>query len=219
MPIVHNCYTPTAEDRAQPGFKAHVEHDRPYYAPGKDGPYTHLGWMQGPFVTYSYESHVGLCLREIEHNGYHDSDFYMLVWNPVKEAPEQILFGTTRAGCGHAMGSHPDATPEVKAAYAAWQARQDVLARERARRNRVCSLWTLRNACRDLGRAHGFNGSRLFKLRNAMRADDHAAVIKLLGAKLRSAFKIKLRDQTVAWLRDPAPRFKTPLSAKQMQYI
>jgi hypothetical protein len=75
-------------------------------------------------IEWEYETHKGLCLREYERNGYHDSDFYMVVWNDEKNAPESIEFATTRAGCGAAFGSHPDATPEVKAKYEAYQQEQ-----------------------------------------------------------------------------------------------
>lgn len=68
-----------------------------------------------------YSTHHGLCVAEREHNGHDDSDFYMTVWNPETGAPETVMFATTRGWCYPCLGSAVDATPEVKAAYAAWQ--------------------------------------------------------------------------------------------------
>lgn len=73
-------------------------------------------------IDWSFETHHGVCLFESEYNGYHDSDFYMTVWNVATGKPEKLEFATTRAGCGAAWGSHVDATPEVKAAYEAYTA-------------------------------------------------------------------------------------------------
>jgi hypothetical protein len=76
-------------------------------------------------IHFAYDTHVGLCLFEREYNGYHDSDFYMVVWNAEAGKPESIEFATTRFGCGSAFQSRRDATPEVEAAYAAYKARID----------------------------------------------------------------------------------------------
>jgi hypothetical protein len=85
-----------------------------------------------PGDLYLYETHVGLCLEDSEQNGYHDSDFYMLVWNPETQAPESICFASTRGWSYPSYGSKADATPEVRAAYAEWKrAREEE--RERAR--------------------------------------------------------------------------------------
>ena len=69
------------------------------------------------FSLYSYETHVGLCIADYEENGYNDSDWTMLVWNPVKKCTEKILFATTRGWTYPCYGSFPDATPEVLEAY------------------------------------------------------------------------------------------------------
>lgn len=78
--------------------------------------------LYGPFVLYTWHTHVGLCLADREVNGRDDSDFYMKVWNEEKGAPEEIMFASTRGWSYPAMGSSVDATPEVRAKYEAYQA-------------------------------------------------------------------------------------------------
>jgi len=77
-----------------------------------------------PGDLYLYETHVGLCLEDREQNGRDDSDFYMTVWNPEKGEPESICFASTRGWSYPSYGSNVDATPEVVAAWRAWQAKQ-----------------------------------------------------------------------------------------------
>ena len=74
---------------------------------------------------YMKSSHVGLVLSLRERNGYDDSDFYALIWNPEKGAPEEIEYATTR-GWTYPNGAAVDATPEVLAAY------EEYLAKKRA---------------------------------------------------------------------------------------
>lgn len=60
-----------------------------------------------------------LCTRE--RNGYHDSDFYAVVWDAKKKELRDVQYDTTRfAGGGTA---HVDATDEVKAYARKWLAR------------------------------------------------------------------------------------------------
>ena len=68
-----------------------------------------------------YDSHIGLCINDREMNGYDDSDWYMTVWNNEKNAPEEIMFATTRGWTYPCYGSAPDATPEIMEKYDAWR--------------------------------------------------------------------------------------------------
>lgn len=78
-----------------------------------------------------YDTHHGLCISEYERNGYNDSDFYMVVWNEEKQAPESLEFASTRGWSYPCYGSKPDATPEIMAKYQAWEAEQARKYRER----------------------------------------------------------------------------------------
>jgi hypothetical protein len=87
---------------------------------------------QTKFPLWTYESHNGLCLENRERNGYDDSDFYMVIWNPATQAPESITYASTRGWSYPCYGSSVDATPEVRAAYDAYNQRLYEAARARA---------------------------------------------------------------------------------------
>lgn len=73
---------------------------------------------------WTYQTHHGLCIREWERNGYDDSDFYMVIWDPEKQEPYDYCFASTSGWTYPCYGSRPDATPEVLAAYQAWETEQ-----------------------------------------------------------------------------------------------
>lgn len=77
------------------------------------------GTCSGPFEPlYMETSHIGLVLDEGERNGYDDSDFYAIVWNPTTNATDEITYASTR-GWTYPNSATVDATPEVRAAYQA----------------------------------------------------------------------------------------------------
>ena len=67
----------------------------------------------GKVIMWTYETHHGLCVKDREHNGPQDSDFYMTVYNPEKDSFDEIQFATTRGWSYPCYGSSPDASPEV----------------------------------------------------------------------------------------------------------
>jgi hypothetical protein len=109
------------------------------YGTGNGGKSGYIaGHCDGPFEPlYMKRTHVGLVLEDRERNGYDDSDFYAIVWNPETCKPESIPYGTTRAWT-YPNGCAVDAPPEILAAYKAWQearakeARKEYEAREAA---------------------------------------------------------------------------------------
>lgn len=72
------------------------------------------------YQLWAFDSHIGLCLRDYERNGYDDSDFYMIVWNESTGKPEEYQFATTRGWTYPSYGSRPDATPEIRGKYDAY---------------------------------------------------------------------------------------------------
>jgi hypothetical protein len=74
---------------------------------------------QEGLTIFTWHTHVGLCVSDREMNGYNDSDWYMLVFDPETESFHEICFASTRGWTYPAYGSKPDATPEVMAKYAA----------------------------------------------------------------------------------------------------
>lgn len=75
-------------------------------------------------------THEGFVLATRERNGYHDSDFYAIVWDDDANEPREIWYATT-SGWTYHNGATVDATPEIRARYNAWRAQRD--AEERAR--------------------------------------------------------------------------------------
>jgi hypothetical protein len=69
---------------------------------------------------YMRTTHHGLVLETREYNGYDDSDFYAIVWNPEKGCKEQITYASTR-GWTYPNNAVVDATPEVLAAVKAFE--------------------------------------------------------------------------------------------------
>jgi hypothetical protein len=67
------------------------------------------------------ESYTGCVLKTGEHNYYDDSDFYALVWNEEKQRVVEIQYATTRGWTYHNTAV-VDATDEVRAKAAAWEA-------------------------------------------------------------------------------------------------
>lgn len=59
-----------------------------------------------------------------ERNMHDDSDFFARVWNYQTGRPEEVMYGTTR-GWTYAASAEIDATPEVRALVAAWDAAQE----------------------------------------------------------------------------------------------
>jgi len=72
---------------------------------------------------------VGLVLSTGERNGYHDSDFFAVVWNAEQGRPVEFTYASTR-GWTYPNSASVDATDEVRAAYQAYRDNQDRIYRE-----------------------------------------------------------------------------------------
>lgn len=170
--------------------------------------------MYGPYCVITWETHVGLCIRDYERNGYHDSDFHMLVWNAETGKPEDICFASTRGWSYPSYASRVDATPEVMAAYNAYKAANE-------RRRRVTEALARRAKKIEIARAIGETNYRnLRKLEAVVPGGKWAATIDLLtNPRIRSDFKKSLRLQIINWYRDPNPKYATPLSRRQWEYV
>lgn len=159
------------------------------------------------------DTYVGACLSDSERNGRDDSDFYMRVWDEKEQTVKSILFASTRGWSYPCMASRPDATPETLAKVAAWEKKQ-------ARRYKAANIRTARKAAADLATRLGLTRGRAARL--ILACDEGwklEAATKLLTGNLRSTFRIKLRTQVQDWLKDDAPKYKTPLSPKQWACI
>ncbi len=201
MPIVHMTFDPASVPADARNLKLLDE---------KEG---------GPKGCYTYETHHGLCLLERERNMYDDSDFYMLVWDVEKQAPEEIMFASTRGWTYPCYASHRDATPEVWAAYQTYLQEQEQR-REAARRAaQARELNTLRNRLQNIAHEHALPYNRLLVLRRELPSQDFSALLGLFSNRIKSGFKLSLRGQVVNWCQQPDPKYPTPLSNKQMRYL
>lgn len=70
---------------------------------------------------YMETEYAGMVVGKYERNGYDDSDFIAVVWDPETGAPFEVCYASTR-GWTYANSANIDATPEVKAKYDAWLA-------------------------------------------------------------------------------------------------
>lgn len=216
MPIVH---LGDSRDIHKPNFQWHL-HNQDFHGYVEGVPYDQRPVLYGPHVYATWESHHGLCLREFERNGYHDSDFFMIVWNPVERKPETIEFATTRGWTYPCLATSVDASEETKREYANYLFAQDWFFWKSKIEQRVKALCDFRQFARDYGKHHGFPHWRLTALRKHYSMEDLGRLINLIGnTRLRSPFKLKLREQLINWLKDPAPKYPTPLSKKQMIHI
>lgn len=113
MPIVHMA---SSKEEAEARGGVNIRNVTEQWSNHGVGKYGEL-WL--------YDTHVGLCIEESERNMHDDSDFYMLVWEWNEDgktgAATKMMFGTTRGWSYPCMASHVDASPEVLAAYAAYQ--------------------------------------------------------------------------------------------------
>lgn len=167
-----------------------------------------------------YKTHHGLCLFESESNGYHDSDFYMTVWNPDEKKPERILFATTRGWTYPCYGSSADATDEVKAEYAEWKKESD-------RRYRIQARWDERRKLNKLRDEMQLNSrAEVWKLRKAVGLEalegPYRSLLKVKN--FRSNFRKSLCSQVREWIAgervdDNGNEYKRPLSRNQEAYL
>jgi hypothetical protein len=143
---------------------------------------------------------------------YDDSDFYMVVFNPEKNTFESICFASTRGWTYPCYGSCVDAPPELMEKYkehlaAEAKAKERTYFEQRKRR--------LEEACA----AAEITPEQYRKLWAALNDEDFRAIIKLLSTNLRSDFRKSLASQVREWLADPNPKYRSPLSPKQLQYV
>jgi hypothetical protein len=167
-----------------------------------------------------WQEYVGCCLYEWEVNGSWDSDFYMMVWDHELKMPKPICFASTRGWSYPAMGSKPDATPEVLALYQEYKAEQAII---RAQEDRIVKAKFLRTEHTLELKLTARYGFTVKALRQWKRMEDPArferAYALLKSTKLRNEFRKKLQAQLAEWLKDKDKKFKSPFSFKQWEYV
>ena len=181
---------------------------------------------------WTWLTHVGLCVRDREMNGYDDSDFYMLVYNPDHtddfDMFKEIMFATTRGWSYPAMGSAPDASPEVMKKYEDWKARMERRSRRyyqaKARKEQLSLQHKISQTAKvpypkviNLAKTLIPDPDTIHRLHNGLV--DLRIIASLFGQRVRNTFKLKLRQQVIEWMLEDAPRYETPLSPRQMSTL
>jgi hypothetical protein len=153
----------------------------------------------------------GRVVAERERNMTDDSDFYATYMTDAGQFIE-IMYGTTR-GWSYANGSNIDAIREVEEAY---ENHVDRVTRHRHAQAR----WNERNRRWTAIREAGITMGQYKRLKNVYGgSNDMGRIMKLLRTKVRSGFKKSLVAQIRGWLDAPTPKYNTPLSPKQLEYL
>jgi hypothetical protein len=176
-------------------------------------------YAPGPMAYWTRLSHIGLCIRDYERNGYHDSDFHMIVWNAERNEPEDICFASTRGWSYPCYGSAPDATLEVMERYRLYQLGMSYLHEMQRRNAKALKLRDTRAMIKTAAEKHGIDFIAFMRAYRGWNAEQQEKIVKLLTANIRSGFKVSMRNQVIAWINSTERKFATPLSAKQMQYL
>lgn len=161
----------------------------------------------------------GILIQSLgERNGYHDSDWYVLLWDVEKQAPRSQLCATTACGGGdmwYCPYGLTDLLPEHAEAYRAWSRRREIQKRWDERRRHIARAGELGLTRREYARLRQVEFARF---RNDEKGAEALYLLEqLLGTKnFRSSFRKSLADQVRAWVREESPKFRVPLSPKQM---
>lgn len=185
------------------------------------------GWADGAYCPINsgydfpmviWEEYKGLCIREYENNGYNDSDFFMVVWDEKENKPSNIKFGTTRFWCGPSMSSAPDASPEVLEKYDAWRKAEAEKLRKKQRKDAADDLREFRKKVSRVAKEYDLPYIKLMRLAKISKQKG-VDIMNLFGGRIRSKFKLSIREQITNWLKEESPKYNFPLSPKQMMYL
>lgn len=160
-----------------------------------------------------------------ENNYFHDSYWYVLVWDDSSNAPRNELAAST-AGAGGWIPERSGMshlTPRRQALYERWQRLVD-----------HASAWLKRQQDKEDAKIYGINYLQLRELRNVYRWQStydrygrtHSAAVNgclalLKVKKFRSKFRQELAAQIRDWLNMPPSKrqYPNPLSAGQLSCI
>lgn len=182
-----------------------------------DGAYSNVS-DKDYFLYLTYE---GKCLKNRERNGYHDSDFLMLVWDDEIEAPRWIEYASTRGWSYPAYGSWVDATDDVKEKYEAWLVECAKKQVKYERKERAKKALRVREAFKKITEDYNLTVAEAMKvraIRKKMTDEKFRGLMSLFSKRVRSSFKKSLRKQVIAWAREDNG-YETPLSKRQLEFL
>lgn len=168
-------------------------------------PYPNFGPTGDDYVLVKWAE--GRVVNTREDNGYHDSDFFATYLTDEGTFCE-YQYATTR-GWTYANNAVIDATDDVAKDY------QKMLAFLAESRRQAVEIMKDKEAA-----SCNITREQYDKLCNTYRdTASRNAIFKLLSSNLRSSFRIQLANQVREWLENENPKYDTPLSAKQLQYV
>lgn len=172
-------------------------------------------------TVYVVDAYVGKVISQWERNGYHDSDFGILVWDDETNAPKSFETWTTRFAPPRVLIDRPDATPETLAKYKAWQREQTRKRMDASRKAYATVLRKLREDIRKAAAKHGIPYANILRTRDQSTrwSNIHrlGKVVRLLNTNVKSDFKKSLQTRLVEGLKSPG-KYACPLSPKQLNY-
>lgn len=164
-----------------------------------------------------------LIMTHGENNGYHDSYWYVTIWNVQKGEPQRVLVGTTAAG-GDDMwfpeGGIVDLTEENQIAHEAYKQQKHEAFRKEQEEYAATMNITLDQYDR-LRNSLGVTTAHLIDSagRSPALSQLHAIEELLKTTKFKSKFRESIATQVRTWLGEESPKYKTPLSDRQLHVI
>lgn len=163
-----------------------------------------------------YKEEFKGCVIELrEWNDRDDSDFYAVCWKEDEGCLVRIYYDTTR-WASNGNYAFVDASPEVIEKAKAFLKKKE-------RSLKAKEIWDLRQKLAGVAKEVGLNRRQVEKLYKALYADDFWNVVYLLKThhknSFRSVFRQALAVQVMNWIKDPAPKFESPLSWRQLNCI
>jgi len=148
------------------------------------------------------------CVGNYEENRYHDSYFHSVFWDDENKTLVTQMVGSTAFG-GGSYGTELTNDQRVWEEVNAWREQKKAERRARRRNKKAKRLREARKILKDNGVHTAFS--------NSVPIEDLEDVAALFSNRVRNKFKLKMREQVLAWT--PDSKFKTPLSEKQMRIV
>lgn len=153
---------------------------------------------------FRFESYIGCVVDMYEQNGYHDSYFHAVIYLENEDRAFDHEYAATAYGGGG--NAWIDASDELKAKYRDYLERKAQAARD-AEIEELMTEGVPAYLC-----------NRLY--RRLKRSDIYRGCVKLLATKkFRSEFRKSLCNQLIAWLLENEPKYASPFSPKQSEYL
>jgi hypothetical protein len=159
-------------------------------------------------------TYVGCVVSLREMNGYHDSDFYALVWDAESDTFKEVYYDSTRfPQQGHAW---VDATEEVKQRYRNYLAEKERKYREEREKEVIAEREKWMHDT-------GLTEEQFWKLveavgETAFREGFYPLLKTHKAGRFKSAFRKSLAEQVMKWVNGES-EYRSPLSGKQIDML